>query len=143
MMLINEKLPLTRQEPIIRNNEIHTTDQSRTRQAEQTQNSIAASTRGQHELAINKQRGSDRSYPQRNQTIRKGQSVMYTILNNGTAVIDCDDLQTAIRFVQSLESGLDRLKQHSPYTIVKASDVPAAAGVADAYVGKSELYARQ
>lgn len=68
---------------------------------------------------------------------------MYTILNNGTAVIDCDDLQTAIRFVQSLESGLDRLRSHSPYTIVKASDVPAAAGQADAYVGKSELYARQ
>jgi hypothetical protein len=68
---------------------------------------------------------------------------MYTILNNGTAVIDCDDLQTAIRFVQSLESGLDRLKSHSPYTIIRAEDVPAAAGVADAYVGKAELYARQ
>lgn len=68
---------------------------------------------------------------------------MYTILNNGTAVIDCDDLQTAIRFVQSLESGLDRMKSHSPYTIVKASDVPATAGQADAYVGKAELYARQ
>ena len=68
---------------------------------------------------------------------------MYTILNNGTAVIDCDDLQTAIRFVQSLESGLYRLKQHSPYTILRASDVPAAAGQADAYVGKAELYARQ
>jgi len=68
---------------------------------------------------------------------------MFTILNNGTAVIDCDDLQTAIRFVQSLESGLDRLNSHSPYTIVKASDVPAAAGRADAYVGKAELYARQ
>ena len=68
---------------------------------------------------------------------------MYTILNNGTAMIDCDDLQTAIRFVQSLESGLDRLKRHSPYTIVKASDVPATAGQADAYVGKSELLARQ
>ena len=68
---------------------------------------------------------------------------MYTILNNGTAVIDCDDLQTAIRFAQSLESGLDRLKQHSPYTIVRAEEVPATAGTADAYVGKSELYARQ
>lgn len=68
---------------------------------------------------------------------------MYTILNKGTAVIDCDDLQTAIRFVQSLESGLDRMKSHSPYTIVKAEDVPATAGKADAYVGKAELYARQ
>ena len=68
---------------------------------------------------------------------------MFTILNNGTAVIDCDDLQTAIRFVQSLESGLDRLNSHSPYTIVRATDVPATAGQADAYVGKRELYARQ
>ena len=68
---------------------------------------------------------------------------MFTILNNNTAVIDCDDLQTAIRFVQSLESGLDRLKSHSPYTIVKSTDVPAAAGRADARVGKRELFSRQ
>ena len=58
-------------------------------------------------------------------------------------MIDCDDLQTAIRFVQSLESGLDRLTQHSPYTIVRATDVPAAAGQADAYVGKRELFSRR
>jgi hypothetical protein len=58
-------------------------------------------------------------------------------------VINCDDLQTAIRFVQSLESGLDRLKQHSPFTIVRAEDVPPEAGQADAYVGRAELYARQ
>jgi hypothetical protein len=64
---------------------------------------------------------------------------MFTILNNNTAVINCDDLPTAIRFVQSLESGLDRLISHSPYTIVKASDVPASAGQADAYVGKKQL----
>lgn len=38
-------------------------------------------------------------------------------------MIDCDDMQTAIRFVQSLESGLNRLKEHSPYTIVRAEDV--------------------
>ena len=68
---------------------------------------------------------------------------MYTILNNQTAVINCDDLPTAIRFVQSLESGLDRVKSHSPYTIVRAEDVPPEAGQADAYVGKAELYARQ
>jgi len=65
---------------------------------------------------------------------------MFTILNNNTAVINCDDLQTAIKFVQSLESGLNRLTTHSPYTIVKADDVPATAGQADAYVGKRELY---
>ena len=68
---------------------------------------------------------------------------MFTILNNNTAVINCDDLQTAIRFVQSLESGLDRLKSHSPYTIVRAEDVPAEAGEADAYVGKAELFNRR
>lgn len=68
---------------------------------------------------------------------------MYTILNNGTAVINCDDLPTAIRFVQSLESGLDRMNSHSPYTIVRAEQVPAAAGEADAYIGRAELYARQ
>ena len=48
---------------------------------------------------------------------------MYTILRGKTPVIDCDDLQSAIRFVQSLESGLNRLTSHSPYTIVKAEDV--------------------
>lgn len=48
---------------------------------------------------------------------------MYTILQGKTPVIDCDDLQTAIRFVQSLESGLNRLTSHSPYTIVRAADV--------------------
>lgn len=48
---------------------------------------------------------------------------MYTILRGKTPVIDCDDLQSAIRFVQSLESGINRLKDHSPYTIVRATDV--------------------
>jgi len=48
---------------------------------------------------------------------------MYTILRGKTPVIDCDDLQSAIRFVQSLESGINRLNNHSPYTIVRAEDV--------------------
>lgn len=47
---------------------------------------------------------------------------MYTILNNGTPIINADDLSTAIRFVQSLEAGLDRLTNHSPYTIVRAAE---------------------
>ena len=62
---------------------------------------------------------------------------MYTILKGKTAVIDCDDLQTAIRFVQSLESGMNRLKDHSPYTIVKAEDVERPGvkiGAPDAFV---------
>ena len=65
---------------------------------------------------------------------------MYTILRNGTAVINCDDLQTAIRFVQSLESGLDRLNSHSPFTIVKESNLTPAAGEADATISKRDLY---
>ena len=48
---------------------------------------------------------------------------MFTILRGKTPVIDCDDMQTAIRFVRSLESGINRHKDHSPYTIVKAEDV--------------------
>ena len=85
-------------------------------------------------MAINQKRGSDRSYPQRNQTNRKTINNMYTILNNGTTVVNCDDLPTAIRFVQSLEAGLDRLKSHSPYTIerVKPEAVwPPVAGPKD------------
>jgi len=54
---------------------------------------------------------------------QKGLQVMYTILKGKTPVIDCDDMQTAIRFVQSLESGINRYTDHSPYTIVKATDV--------------------
>ena len=53
---------------------------------------------------------------------------MYTILNNNTAIVNCHDLQTAIRYVQSLEAGLDRINSHSPYTIVKSTlevDAPA------------------
>lgn len=60
---------------------------------------------------------------------------MYTILRGKTSVIDCDDLQSAIRFVQSLESGLNRLTSHSPYTIVKADTVArpgVKVGAADA-----------
>ena len=48
---------------------------------------------------------------------------MYTILRGKTPVIDCDNLESAIRFVQSLESGINRLNNHSPYTIVRAEDV--------------------
>ncbi len=45
---------------------------------------------------------------------------MFTILRNGTPIINADDMQTAIRFVQSLESSLDRSISHSPYTIERA-----------------------
>jgi len=97
-------------------------------------------------LAIRQEYGSSVLPQERVATTRiktETKPTMYTILNKQTAVINCDDLQTAIRFVQSLESGLDRLNSHSPYTIVKATDVPAAAGEADAHVSKAELYATQ
>lgn len=68
---------------------------------------------------------------------------MYTILNKHTAVINCDDLQTAIRFVQSLESGLDRHNSHSPYTIVKSDTLVPENGRADAHVSSRELHATQ
>lgn len=45
---------------------------------------------------------------------------MYQILKNGKLIINADDLQTAVVYVRSLESNLDRLHTHSPYTIVKA-----------------------
>jgi len=45
---------------------------------------------------------------------------MYQILKNGKLLINADDLATAVVYVKSLESTLDRSTSHSPYTIVKA-----------------------
>lgn len=53
-------------------------------------------------------------------TINEPHNHMYTVLRNNTPVINADDIETAIRFVQSLERALDRRVTHSPYTIVKA-----------------------
>ena len=53
-------------------------------------------------------------------TTQHRRKTMFTILRNGTPIINADDMQTAIRFVQSLESSLDRAVTHSPYTIIKA-----------------------
>lgn len=64
---------------------------------------------------------------------------MYTILRDGTPVIDCDNLQTAVRMVQSLESNINRQVSHSPYTIVPSSSVPVDHTRAN--IGKSALYA--
>jgi hypothetical protein len=47
---------------------------------------------------------------------------MYTILKNGTPVADAADLQTAVALVRTLESSLNRLTSHSPYTIQKKED---------------------
>ena len=53
---------------------------------------------------------------------------MFTVLRNGTPIINAQDMQTAIRFVQSLESSIDRGATHSPFTIVRAPQAvqPAA-----------------
>ena len=47
---------------------------------------------------------------------------MYQVLKNGTIIINAQDMQTAIHFVKSLESHLDRNTQHSPYTIVRVEE---------------------
>jgi hypothetical protein len=44
---------------------------------------------------------------------------MYEVLKNGTVIINANDMETAIHFVKSLESQLDRHTQHSPYVIRK------------------------
>jgi hypothetical protein len=46
---------------------------------------------------------------------------MFTVMHNQTAVANCADLNAAIALVKSLESGLDRLISHSPYSIVPAT----------------------
>lgn len=45
---------------------------------------------------------------------------MFKVLHNDTAVAVTNTINEAIKIVQTLEAGLDRLTQHSPYTIVKA-----------------------
>ena len=45
---------------------------------------------------------------------------MYKVLHNDVAVAVTETINEAILVVQTLEAGLDRLTQHSPYTIVKA-----------------------
>lgn len=46
---------------------------------------------------------------------------MYQILKNGKVLINAQDMETAVTFMKSLESNLDRNTQHSPYTIGHAS----------------------
>ena len=42
---------------------------------------------------------------------------MYQILKNGKLLINAQDMETAVVYMRSLESNLDRNVQHSPYTI--------------------------
>ena len=44
---------------------------------------------------------------------------MYEVLRIGTVIINANNMETAIHFVKSLESQLDRHVQHSLYTIRK------------------------
>ena len=46
---------------------------------------------------------------------------MYKILKNGEAIAETNDLATAIKIVQTLESSLIRFTDHSPYSIDKRS----------------------
>jgi hypothetical protein len=50
---------------------------------------------------------------------------MYEVLRNGTVIINANDMETAIHFVKSLESQLDRHTQHSPYTIRRVDETGA------------------
>ena len=59
-----------------------------------------------------------RNHPSNKQ--HKGR-IMYQILKNKTVICETDDLSAAIKIVQTLESGLIRFTDHSPYTINKRS----------------------
>ena len=59
-----------------------------------------------------------RNYPSNKQHKRR---IMYQILKNKTVICETDDLATAIRIVQTLESSLIRFSDHSPYSIDKRS----------------------
>lgn len=50
---------------------------------------------------------------------------MYQILKNKTIICNTHDMETAIHFVKSLESQLDRRVEHSPYTIRKVDSTGA------------------
>ena len=47
---------------------------------------------------------------------------MYQVLKNGKVLINAQDLQTAVVFLRSLESNIDRNSMHSPYTIERAPE---------------------
>ena len=49
---------------------------------------------------------------------------MYQILKNGKLLINAQDMDTAVVFMKSLESNLDRNVSHSPYTIGYAPKGP-------------------
>ena len=45
---------------------------------------------------------------------------MFKIMHHDTCVAVTETINEAMTVVRSLEAGLDRLKQHSPYTILRA-----------------------
>lgn len=45
---------------------------------------------------------------------------MFKIMHHDTCVATTQTINQAMTVVRSLEAGLDRLKQHSPYTILRA-----------------------
>ena len=45
---------------------------------------------------------------------------MFKIMRHDTCVAVTETINEAMTVVRSLEAGLDRLTQHSPYTIIKA-----------------------
>lgn len=45
---------------------------------------------------------------------------MFKIMRHDTCVAVTETINEAMKVVRTLEVGLDRLTQHSPYTIIKA-----------------------
>lgn len=45
---------------------------------------------------------------------------MFKVMHHDTCVAVTATINEAMKVVRSLEAGLDRLKQHSPYTILRA-----------------------
>lgn len=45
---------------------------------------------------------------------------MYHVMNNNTIMATTDDLSAAILLIKTLETGLDTMIKHSPYTILRA-----------------------
>ena len=53
---------------------------------------------------------------------------MFKIMHHDTCVGVTETINEAMQVVRTLEAGLNRLTQHSPYTILKAEDVRRTLG---------------
>ena len=49
-------------------------------------------------------------------------SKKFEVLKNGESTGDIGDMELVVHVIRHLEAMIDRSKEHSPYTIVKADD---------------------